>query len=391
MAWQQVVFDRQTLYGEVWKEPVSTVAKRYFVSDVALRKICKKLGVPTPSLGYWAKLAAGKKSPIAKLPADHKGPTRHVRNIRIESENTEQAQRVALLLAADPIPVAPSPLPKEAVGQTHAVIRRTAKALKKRQFNGRGLLHTDTEDVFSMSVSMANRERALLVLDAIIAAAIGVGGQLGQSEKGNRPLLKLRGESFELSIREPSRRSERELTAQERAKQQRGELHWIPDKHVFVPTGKLHLEVRAEGAYYPLLTLTDSSVQIETRLDTVIPALMQKAADLTVERRMDEERRERERIEEERREAVLAGRRQELARLADVEKKATRWHRAAQLRLYADALPAAAASEAAWIHNAADWLDPIIDKHWPEVDVYVDDELNDVDRALREESRTEYS
>jgi hypothetical protein len=36
----------------------------------------------------------------------------------------------------------------------------------------------------------------------------------------------------------------------------------------------------------------------------------------------------------------------------------------------ADALPAAAAVEAAWIRNAADWLDLIINKHWPEVDMY---------------------
>ena len=37
-------YEREKLYKEVWNEPVSTVAKRYGVSDVAIRKICKSMG-----------------------------------------------------------------------------------------------------------------------------------------------------------------------------------------------------------------------------------------------------------------------------------------------------------------------------------------------------------
>jgi hypothetical protein len=51
-----------------------------------------------------------------------------------------------------------------------------------------------------MSVSAINRDRALLVLDAIIAAAVGAGGKIEPSMKTKRPLLTLRGEPFELAI-----------------------------------------------------------------------------------------------------------------------------------------------------------------------------------------------
>jgi hypothetical protein len=34
------------------------------MSDVGFAKICKKLGIPRPGLGYWAKKAAGKAVPI---------------------------------------------------------------------------------------------------------------------------------------------------------------------------------------------------------------------------------------------------------------------------------------------------------------------------------------
>lgn len=46
------------------------VAKRYGISDVGLAKICKKLSIPLPTRGYWAKLKAGqimKKMPLPKL------------------------------------------------------------------------------------------------------------------------------------------------------------------------------------------------------------------------------------------------------------------------------------------------------------------------------------
>ena len=43
-----VQYTRETLYEEVWNEPVSTVAKKYGVSDVAIHKICKSMDIPAP-------------------------------------------------------------------------------------------------------------------------------------------------------------------------------------------------------------------------------------------------------------------------------------------------------------------------------------------------------
>lgn len=60
------VYDRETLYKEVWEYPVLEVAKKYKVSDVAIHKVCKSLDIPTPGRGYWTKLKAGK--PVNKTP-----------------------------------------------------------------------------------------------------------------------------------------------------------------------------------------------------------------------------------------------------------------------------------------------------------------------------------
>lgn len=60
-------YDRQKIYDEIWAEPIQHVAKRYGMSDVGLAKICKKLKIPRPGVGYWAKKAVGK--PVPKQPA----------------------------------------------------------------------------------------------------------------------------------------------------------------------------------------------------------------------------------------------------------------------------------------------------------------------------------
>ena len=59
---------REALYALVWSEPMLKVAARYGVSSSYMARVCALLNVPRPERGYWAKLAAGKVSPIPPLP-----------------------------------------------------------------------------------------------------------------------------------------------------------------------------------------------------------------------------------------------------------------------------------------------------------------------------------
>lgn len=61
-------YGREKLYKEVWEKPVSSVAKDYGVSDTAIAKACRKLNVPLPPRGYWAKVQAGQSPSIPELP-----------------------------------------------------------------------------------------------------------------------------------------------------------------------------------------------------------------------------------------------------------------------------------------------------------------------------------
>jgi hypothetical protein len=59
---------RDTLYVEVWQEPVSVLAEKYGISDVALAKIGRKLNVPLPPRGYWARVRSGYRDTKPALP-----------------------------------------------------------------------------------------------------------------------------------------------------------------------------------------------------------------------------------------------------------------------------------------------------------------------------------
>ncbi len=52
-------YDRAKLLNDVWIEAVTIVAPRYQLSDAGLKKLCKRLQIPTPPRGYWARLKAG--------------------------------------------------------------------------------------------------------------------------------------------------------------------------------------------------------------------------------------------------------------------------------------------------------------------------------------------
>ena len=57
---------RQQIFDLVWERPLSKVAPEMGMTDVGLRKVCKRCSIPLPGNAYWGKLRHGKP---AKRPA----------------------------------------------------------------------------------------------------------------------------------------------------------------------------------------------------------------------------------------------------------------------------------------------------------------------------------
>lgn len=122
---------REALYEAVWTDAVTVVAPRFGLSDVGLVKICKKLGIPMPPRGYWAKVKAGRpthKLPLPSLPAgarDLAGPIPlsepeaavHAR-VRDAFQKTRESQSNISVPAE--------------LGDPHPLVRAAAARLKRR-------------------------------------------------------------------------------------------------------------------------------------------------------------------------------------------------------------------------------------------------------------------
>lgn len=85
-----IVLERVALYEAVWDEPMIKVSERYGISDVGLRKICARMDIPVPRLGYWAKERVGRAPVRPDLP-EYRGPT----TVRINPEKYNRRGRLA--------------------------------------------------------------------------------------------------------------------------------------------------------------------------------------------------------------------------------------------------------------------------------------------------------
>lgn len=59
---------RKDLYELVWSKPIQELAMDFGISGVALAKRCRRLGVPVPGRGYWARVDAGQTPHRPALP-----------------------------------------------------------------------------------------------------------------------------------------------------------------------------------------------------------------------------------------------------------------------------------------------------------------------------------
>jgi len=128
--------NRQELYDRVWSTPGSKLSLEFGISDVAIAKRCKKMNVPRPTRGYWAKLEAGghpRKTPLppeAKLeiPVPEKLPI----SGRADQLHPIAAELLTRLHAANPdvdnwVKLKESAFPEVSISK--ALIKRTANAL----------------------------------------------------------------------------------------------------------------------------------------------------------------------------------------------------------------------------------------------------------------------
>jgi hypothetical protein len=286
-------FTRQELYDLVWTTPMVKLAREFGLSDVGLRKTCVRHQIPTPPLGYWAKLSFGKPAKKTALPPPSPGVTDRVMvsvfaRPDVPDEVVEAAAKARERIAA------PIVVPGELPARLHPAAIALRKALRSAKPDDEGFLHAGGPGLLSAAISPANRARALLIVDTLLKAVEAAGQQAKATETGLIALVD--GESMVLRLGETKDKKAHQPTKSElKAKADweerrlkwpslysRNRQHWR--SWDYFPSGRLSLTLtdplRSQwqdghvlGRWYDR-----KSSQLETCLDDMLVGMLTGAA-----------------------------------------------------------------------------------------------------------------
>ncbi len=358
MRGEEIRVDREALYERVWSVPMSRLAAEYGLSDVGLAKVCKKLNVPRPGLGYWRQLEFGKARRRPPLP-----PSAVSVAYVTKRENSS-------IRPTHPREIQSVPMPSES-GELHPLVQKTRQALNRARADTYGVLDPREKGLLPIHVRARTRERALRLMDGLLKG-LESRGHLIQAGNAQAPAnaVSVGGELVSISLFEKIAQSDHVKTKQELADEKSKGWSSAP-RFDFTPTGRLVLQI--DGLTWTGLRQrwSDGKRQrLEDCLGKFIAGLEAAAAHERDERREREEsqrRREEERLREEEQRRIGE---HEHALIADLEKQAGDWKKASALRAFLDAVDQLVPTSnrdseftawLGWARGVADELDPFSD------------------------------
>jgi hypothetical protein len=174
---------REALYEEVWADPMLEVATRYEVSSSYMARLCRNLGIPTPPVGYWARLRAGGSASRPKLPAARPG----------EDIEWERSGRPAAR-APWPYPKPPEhfhrhhPIVRDST-RLHSLVQRALPIFKEVEdpAYSRDFIKIRKQAVLDVHVSRRELERMFVVVNKILMTLDSCGYEV-ELAGGREPL-----------------------------------------------------------------------------------------------------------------------------------------------------------------------------------------------------------
>lgn len=334
---------REELYDLVWSKPASKLAEEFAISDVGLAKLCKRMEVPRPPRGYWAKLSAGKRVQKAQLPdAPSLRKTEINLVVRTGQDNGEcdssadtwrgEAHQTASQKTKRLGAITPSPDLRKA----HPIVRKTRDALDKSRPDQYGVLCSGGKGVFPMRVGPDNKRRALLILDAIVRSLAVLGCRFESGEKSFEVIVD--GEKAPVRIYEATKRQVHRLTAEEQKRKADGGYIYAPP-YDYIPTGMLAFEIDSYLIPGVRKAWKDSpKKRLDDQLNDLIEGLFIASASFRRWRLKDEERKRRWEEECQLQMEKAAARQAEKEKVKQLGEMSTNWRMAQQIRSFVSAV-----------------------------------------------------
>lgn len=357
MQEKPVELTREELYEKVWSKPVSHLAKDFGISDVGLTKICKRHSIPTPPLGYWAKVRAGQRVRKTRLPSldSDEGAT-----ITIGTKDTETVgnrkqdslpeEFQAMVIEA--VERMATFTPDDLSPRSHPLITWASRSFKKPSETYTGILVPSDRGCLNIQVTKQTLVRALAFLNTMFKLAEACGHSIAVTETGCAT-LDILGGKMELGLKERVKREEK-IKANDPKIHNRLMLSYVDansaskytyKEYSYVPTGELCLVVKSPEFYMSDRRWCDTkTTTIEEKLTKILPGLVRFAARSQLKREErdewhrqrvleEKERIERQRLLQEKKRLIE----EENQRVQTLMEEAERWQKSNLLRGYIQA------------------------------------------------------
>lgn len=362
---------REQLYELVWSEPMLALGPRYGMSDVGLKKACKRLRVPTPGRGYWAMKAVGRaprRTPLPKLPASVSESQQSITLGRLPKPSpTEAAEATGPVadqerfesLAENRIAVG------EVLTDPHKLVQMSVQLLRHAKADQQHRLVSRGKRCLAVAVTLGTADRAMVVYDALLKACDSRGWPVTVTGDENRSTTVAVGaEHVGLFIEERVDRMERKPDPKEKR------VYW-PKEYDYVPTGRLTVRLIAPYLGGVRQSWSDGAKQrVEDCLNGIMVGLV-AASEFLKAQRLEQEARHREYLAaEERRHQAERRRQAEEARVRALDADLVAWRKAATVRQYAWAMRQSAEAAGllgegtplpewlSWVEQYAERIDP---------------------------------
>lgn len=365
-----LILTRQQLYDRVWATPIDALAPTLGLSGRGLGKLCARYDIPVPPRGHWAKLAAGKRVSRPELPFPVRADLRIQFSVPSGQPKAEEPtafgehpliafeqDRANLIAVPDDLPIA------------HPGLLAAERPLLRAKRDTAGLVAAPTAPF--VHTSREQHGRALRILQALLAACESRG--FSASVKHDGIWITVLDEPLAIAVVENTKGVPHPVTFTEQKLIDRGLGYQVP-KHDVIPSGALsmvitnvrHVRQRwTEGSGKPLERIINRFI-----VGLVRAALGLKHQHAEAERRESERQEaERRREEEAQRQAKIARRwREEQGKVERLERLAQVWRRNQELRRLAQEIRSAtrdapAESELAkwlsWIEEQLEGSDPL--------------------------------
>ncbi|MGD0346285.1 MAG: hypothetical protein ABSA85_05980, partial [Terracidiphilus sp.] len=350
-------WNRESLYEEVWQSPVSKVAEKYGISDVAIAKVCRKLKIPVPGRGYWARKSAGYSLRRQPLPPFKNAPVlyRAVRTRPPKLPN-DPSDPELLQIAAVEAKNLPNP------ASEHSLIEEARKQFLRAKPDEYGRLESpSSKRCVDIHVSAELLDRALSVMNTLLFALEEEGLEVSVTEKSTSVVAF--GQTVRFGIAEDLQVKERREVQSYSGKRM---------VNVYERSGRIAFHVLSNAKGQRAFWGDGRTKKLEQLLPKCIGGIFRHARLNRIE---DEKRKEREaewerqrleHVERERRE------REEQKRFENLEHCVSSWKRAKHIREFIEAYEFACEKKGEstdpesergkwiqWAREKADWLDPL--------------------------------